>query len=250
MKTQRSNTTTALYLCGTLTGVLAALALAAPAPRALLDDCDIHVKAGQHRTISNNTSANCIHVEAGGYLYIASATLTLTGQGNHTTSIVDGCVVLTGSNSVLRIKKRDHTISGTGFLIGQHNSALIEGHPSNPGGLTVAAGFTIEGALKIALDLINNGKVRANDPTAGSDTLTIDSGTITGTGTFEVNTAGASLEFDATGVTATGLAADFSVSAGALDIDTNVTTTGDLAFTGGKIDVQSGATFSAKVSSP
>lgn len=245
MKTQPSSTRTTLYFCGSLTAMCAALALAASAPRALLDDCDIHVKTGQQLNISSDTTANCIHVEAGGYLYIAGAKLTLTGRGNHTTSIVDGCVVLAGSNSVLQIKKRDHTLSGTGFLIGQHNSALINDHPSNPGGLTIASGFTIEGALKTRLNLVNNGKVLANDPTAGADRLTIDTGTITGSGTFEVNTAGAFLQFSS-GITANGLSGPFTVSNGTLDIrDDDVKTTGDLTQTSGKIDVDDGAMFTA-----
>ncbi len=173
-------------------------------------------------------------------------TLLLTGGG---TSLVDGLVVLEGLGSRARVRANGHTLAGTGSIIGEHNLATIDDDPVDSAELTVAPGFTIEGALRICLDLVNNGTVRANDATTpGSrDRLTLDSGRFTGSGVFEVNTAGAFLKFDATGVTATGLGTGFTLSAGTLDCDANVTTTGNLSFTGGKIDVAGGVTFSREL---
>lgn len=174
-------------------------------------------------------------------------------------SNIDGDIVLAGSGSTLRFMY-DHYVqaktddTGTGQIIGEHNSAIIDDDPENARTLTIRERpsgdgdeMIIRGALTIQVSLVNDSRVLANDGTAEGtrDRLTLDSGTFTGSGTYEVNTPNAFLEFDAAGVTATGLATDFAVSNGTLDIDVNVTTTGELTFTGGTITVEAGDTFRA-----
>lgn len=181
------------------------------------------------------------------------------GNANGQTSDIDGDIVLQTSSSKLRIMF-NHTFrpktenQSTGRVIGENNSAVIDDNTSTARTLTIAkfgttGEFIIKGALKIQLSLVNDSRVLADDASsASSNTLTIDDGTFeNGTGTYEVNTAGATLEFDETGVTATDLTTDFVVSAGILDIDTSVETDGDLDITGGKIEVAgSGVYFQAE----
>ncbi len=244
---------------------------------ALADDrrCDspLIVVWGQTWTLTDDLKVEQVIILPGGRLHTGSHTLMITGPGGLIvlgdgrlfvpdggsllltgggTSLVDGLVVLEGLGARVTIRANGHTLAGTGSIIGEHNLATIDDDPVDSAELTVAPGFTIEGALRICLDLVNNGTVRANDATmAGSrDRLTLDSGRFTGSGVFDVNTAGASLKFDATGVTATGLGADFTVSSGTLDIDENVCTAGDLTFTSGTIDVAAGKSFKAGGSCP
>lgn len=178
------------------------------------------------------------------------------GNATNQTSDIDGDIVLQGSNSVLRFMF-DHTFqpktttTGVGQVIGQHNDALIEDDPDTARKLTITNGtgsqMIIQGALKVRLsELANNSLVLANDGTSGSDRLTLDIGTFSGSGTYEVNTANAFLQFTS-GITANGLTGPFTVSNGTLDIrDDDVKTDDDLTLSGsGKILVDDGAKFTA-----
>ena len=231
-----------------LPAALAALVLVGAAPLVGSADC---WQITADTTVSQDRTESCIDVARGCTLTISGCTLTLDGSNGDSTSTINGTVVLADSSSTLRIKTNDHTMTGTGSIIGEHNSATIDDHPVNPGGLTLASGLTIRGALRIALDLVNNGTVLADDGTTeGSrDRLLLDSGEYTGSGLFEVTRAiglnPVYLEFDATGVTATGLATGFTVSAnGTLDCETTVTTSkaASLSFTGGTIIADAGVT--------
>ncbi len=183
-----------------------------------------------------------------------SSKLTIDGNGTALTSMiaVSAKLILETSTSVLEIKDDNHTMSGSGKIIGQDNEAVITDAASEK--LTIDTDLTVQGALKITLDMENNGTVRANDGSSGSrDTLELGGGeTFTGDGDWQAyrdGTAGtrvdAILKF-ASGVTATGLTGAFRVSAySILDVDANVCTTGNLLFDGGTIDVAVGKSFKA-----
>jgi len=91
--------------------------------------------------------------------------------------------------------------------------------------------------------LENNGTVECN---VASGSLKLASGEVAGSGRFNVSANDAVLQI-AAGVTATGLAADFLISnGGILDVNANVTTSGDLKqFTdfGSKIEVAGGVSI-------
>jgi hypothetical protein len=203
-----------------VTAVIVALALlpaAAPA-------CGLSVGSGATVTLSGTLTVDCVDVAKGGTIVLQSGgTLVLTGAKGNDTSTVNGCIVLEECDSVLRITS-DHTFTGDGCIRGECNTALVTG--MNLYTLTIRAPFMICGALTMAVDFVNNGTVRADEASSGTcDTLLIDSGTITGNGSFEVVTAGAWLEFDATGVDATGLYTYFTLDGGTLDCETDVTST-------------------------
>ena len=192
--------------------------------------------------ITGTVSKKCVDVTSTGTIIITSTgTLILTG-GAKSTSTIDGTIELTGT---LKITQNNHTLSGQGQIEGQANSARIQVTDN----LTLTSSITVRGALEIRAGsgtFQNDGVVKADDATTtGSrDQLTLFTGTFNGCGEYKVDTSGATLQFRS-GITATGLAADFTVSNGALDVDENVTTTGDLSFTGGAISVASGKTFQA-----
>ena len=247
-RTNANTTKDASFPSRTLvSAALAVLALLVWTPRVAVGDCWVITS---DVTLDEDKTVECVEIARGCFLDLDRYTLTLGGNAA-TTSTIDGTLVLSQPESKLRIKSNDHTVTGNGNIIGEHNSATIDDHPVFPGDLIIASGFTVRGALKVELDVVNNGTILADDATTqGSrDTLTLNSGAYTGSGVFEVNrwlgTNTAYLEFDATGVTATGMAADFSVSNGTLDIGVNVCTTGDLSFTGGTINVAAGKTFKA-----
>lgn len=202
-------------------------------------------------TISGTLTASCVKVRSGGKINIASGGILIL-TGNHgSTSRIDGDIFLQASSAVIEIKDNDHTFSGSGEIIGQANGAEIREKFGQTRQLTLDTDLTVRGALKFKLDLVNNGLVWADDATtAGSrDTLELFSGTFTGSGEWRVqrfrgvNTA--ILKF-AAGITATGLTGDFTVRANTvLDIDDSVTTTGDLTFDGGKIEVAPSKAFTA-----
>ncbi len=185
-----------------------------------------------------------------GELNITGYSLTVDGSTSSSHTITRSVYLRDGSSSLV-FTGRNHSISGSGgAIIGEHNTAMIDDDGSSRQ-LTIASGFTIQGALTIDMSLVNNGTVLADDGTTeGSrDRLLLDLGTYTGSGLFEVTRAlGGNpvyLEFDATGVTATGLATGFTVSPnGTLDCETTVTTTkaASLSFTGGKIIADAGVT--------
>ncbi len=231
-----------------LSAALAALALLVGTPRVVLAEC---WSITADVTLDRDKTVECVEIAYGCKLDLAGYTLTLGGNGGGT-STIHGTLVLSQSTSKLRIKSNDHTMTGSGYLIGEHNSATIDDHPVYPGDLIVASGFTVAGAMQIDLDLVNNGRVLADDGTTDEDTrdtLLIASGTITGSGVWEVDKLlgayTAFLQFGSGVTSATGLTGNFAVSDGTLDIGQNVCTTGDLTFTGGTIEVAAGKSFKA-----
>lgn len=195
------------------------------------------VSSGTEYTVTVNISsaaAQTLDVHADARLDITAGNRLEIGSANSQTSNVDGVIRLTTSSSVLRFMY-DHTMqpktSGSnGLLTGQDNGAVIDDDPSNTRTLTIAKNgtgyFVIQGALKVQLNLINDSRVAANDGTASSDTLTLDTGSYSGTeagsGEYVISDA------DAT-----------------LDVNQDVCTTGNLSFTAGTVDVAPGKSFKA-----
>lgn len=233
-----------------LCAALATLGLLVCTPRVVADcACDINVPQGTLVTIVGDLTANCMKVD--GTLLIASGTVTLTGNGC-ATSKIDGTVILQRTAPLifgsLAFTTNDHVLKGDGAIVGQDNVTRIQ----VSGGLTLTSDITIAGALQIhagAGTFKNTGLVQADDGTANSDTLVLASGTYTGSGEWKAASADAFLRFGFA-VTATKLTGDFTVSRGTLDIDADVCTTGNLTFTGGKIDVAAGKSFKAGGSCP
>ncbi len=231
-----------------LYAALAALALVVGTPRVVLAEC---WSITEYTTLDRDRTVECVEIAYGCKLDLNGYTLTLGGNGGGT-STIHGTLVLSGPNSHLRIKSNDHTMTGSGYLVGEHNWAVIDDHPAFPGDLIIASGFTVAGAMQIDLDLVNNGRVLADDGTTDTgsrNTLLLSSGTITGSGVWEVDKSigayTAFLEFGSGVTSATGLTGDFVVSDGTLYIDDVVSTSGGLCFTGGKIDVQANDSFTA-----
>lgn len=190
----------------------------------------------------NVTTATVDHFYVPGTLNIqAGKKLTVDGS-DFSTSHVGGTLNLEGSGSELAFVDNDQTISsieGFGKLVGMNDSAQI----------TVALDitlknsgfFVIEGNLKITGNgtFDNQGNVRANV----NGTLEVSTAGLKDTsgGKFEVSGGnGAVLKFSTTGAATPVLAGEFEVSAGVLDIDSSLVTTGKLTQTGGKIDVADG----------
>ena len=184
----------------------------------------------------------------GGGCRAAPASLVLANGGSST---VNGTVSLENCASAIVIEASDHTLTGTGTIVGK----------SNPGGLDNAARIVLSdsvaltseilvvGALQIRANtgtFVNNGLVEANDAsvTGSRDTLTLYSGTFAGTGEYTVNTSGANLDFGL-GVAAVDLETDFTVGAGTLNFAETVRTSGDLTFTSGTITVNADKSFTA-----
>ena len=209
------------------------------------------VQIGHIVDVTGNEAADTLDVTSSGVLNIqANKTLTLDNDDAPTDhSLIDGTVNLEGDLSVLEFIDTDHTIdfvSTKGTIAGASNTASISIGTGNP---TVTNKVIIEGALEIRAasgKLTNDtgGFVRANR-SATPWTLTLYDGTFDGAGTYEVSTnSSAVLKFRA-GVTATGLTGAVTVSNGTLEVDANVTTTGNVVQTGGTIDVDDGDTFTA-----
>lgn len=225
---------------------IAVFAIAAAPARA----CGVSVSGTLTLTGATFTT-DCIAVQAAGRIYIGSgATLVLTGRAG-CTSTIDGKVILQTASSALEIKTCDHLFTGSGEIVGRSNSATIRQAAGQTRQLTIDRKLTVRGALKFKIDLVNNGLVWADDGiAAGSrDTIELYSGTFTGSGEWRVRryngTHIATLKI-ASGAVATALAGPIAVGGSALlDIDEDLTTSGDLDFTGGTIEVAPGKAFTA-----
>jgi hypothetical protein len=200
-------------------------------------------------TLTVNDSSG-FTISSGGLLNVDDAGLVdLAGGGTHT---INGTAANNGlrlsiANSRLRISS-SATLSGTGYIEGQHDSALIE----LAADVAFTSAITIEGNLQIVpvqyatgTRFINNGFVDANN--AGTLELNVhylDTATPTGpSGSWRVGDSGSAfLKFS---VGSTLMSGTFTVSNGMLDIDQNITTSGNLTFTGGTISVAPGVTFQA-----
>ncbi len=246
MNTSKANTKndaryrarTALLSALTLAGLVGAV------PGALAQcNCEFKVQAGKEVTLTEDVTYDCFKVD--GVLNIAAGvTLTLDGDPC-AESKVDGFINLLGSGSVLAFSSNNHTVSGSGLIDGRHNSARIDIMSAIT--VTIGADLTVHGAMQIRAvsgTFDNDGLVEADNAATNDDTLECYSGTFAGSGEYKVATSGATLKFDS-GISDTGLAADFTVGGGTLDIDEEVVTTGNLTFTGGTISVAANKTFQA-----
>ncbi len=215
--------------------VIAAVALAPQAYAACDCDtspCGLCVELGTKYTVRGSESYNCIEVETGAIVNI-NGTLTLTGPE---TSCVDGWVLLDTGSSVLAFTTHSHTVSGSGTIRGQNNSARIH----------IACGVTFTNDVKIvgrlrmtgSGDFTNDGSVSADDTNGTLDvqvTGTIDDEPGAG---WKVTSPGAILRFLEEPACLQG---DFTVTNGSLRAgddavdDIDVVTSGDLTHTGGKI---------------
>ena len=204
----------------------------------------LEVKSGENVEIAEDRTVECVTIAATGSLTIkTSITLTIAGTAGHSASTVDGTLVLEGADSTLKITQSDHTLNGQGELIAKSNTARVQ----ITGNLVLTSEITIEGALQIRAGsgtFSNSGLVHANR-NATPWMLTLYSGTFDGAGEYRVSTNSSAVLGFRAGVTATGLTGQFTVSNGTLDIDEDVTTTGDLVQTGGMIDVAPNKTFTA-----
>ena len=205
----------------------------------------LEVKAGEKVVISEDQTVDCLKIAATGCLTIdPGVMLSIDGDTAHDTSTVHGTIVLAGTGATLKITQSDHTLNGQGKLVGRANNARVQ----ITGNLMLTSEITIEGALQIRAGsgtFSNSGLVHANR-NATPWMLTLYSGTFDGAGEYKVSANSSTTLRARGGVTATGLSGRFIIEKGALDIDENVTTTGDLVQTGGTIDIAPNKTFAAR----
>jgi phage baseplate assembly protein gpV len=200
-------------------------------------------------------------------------TLTVNTSGKPTGRLVidpNSVLVIEPEGRVYLNNGTDHQVAGYIWLlpeailhfggdarISPYNSidGVIEGWDDETSWITVASGKTlvnniqIMGSLQIqagGATFINDGIVEANHESGGGGRgITCFSGAFEGNddayGTYRVSDSFSTLQFAAN--TATGLESDFEVTAGKLEIDIDVWTSGDLTFTGGTIKVADGVSF-------
>ena len=217
-------------------------------------ECDGVVTTGAYTltiTASNGLTIDAVSGDCTdpGLLNVDGAgTVDLTGGG--TSQTIDGTLQLSVSGSTLSITTNGCTIDGSGKIEGRNNAARIEIAAEDNPGISLISSIDIVGALEIAGlsaegkttgTFTNSGIVDA-DGASDDKRIIVVSGTIDGGGTWRVSASDAEIQFD---VAATGLTGIFDIDAGTLDINENVTTTGDLDFTGGTIDVAPTKAFQA-----
>lgn len=210
--------------------------------------------------VNETKTVDCVYVMADKKLVIGSSgTLVLDGESNDpndpndpsSVSTINGTITMEDETAILRITSNDHTFqsAGSGTLIGEDGGAKIE----IGNGQTLTNEITIQGCLRIVraqgasnTTFINNGTVSAN---AGctlevytnylddQDDVAEESGnwSVSGNSNAELWLRVGSDE----------LTGDFAISAGTLDVDASIITTGDLSFTSGTIEVYQGKTFQA-----
>lgn len=180
-----------------------------------------------------------------GYLKVnAAGTVSLTGGGTHT---INGEMHLQVTDSTLLISTNSATLSGDGVVEGQNNGAQI----LIADGMELINQTTIQGALTIdeesgSAEFDNRSLVRADR--AGR--IEVKNVTIRDTVSEDSDhprwkvsdNASAELRFS---IAATSLVGDFDIDTGTLDIDANVTTSGNIDFSGGQIQVCGGMIFQA-----
>lgn len=210
---------------------------------------------GDHAVIDSNKLCNVdiLNARADSFEVVTTARLVILGSGalemDSNSSIADAGGVQLNQGAELLISG-SLTLSGNGSLRGLRTTATIK----FTGNYDLANTSTIEGAMIIQhqstgrFRLINDGLVHANADEGQSQsdrTLLLTEGTFRGSGEYKVShDSRCKLEF-AGGVIDTGLAADFTVEAGTLAINEDITTTGHLTFTGGTIVVDDNDAFTA-----
>lgn len=254
-----------------LLSVLIVVALLGAAPRGLADcDCESPwvIDCGEHCILTADCKVERLTISYGGRLDTGNYTLTITGSGGLTicaggllkvegngmvvlngggTSPLNGRIELEQDSSTLKIADSDHTLTGSGAIEGQNADAqiLITDGETLTSEITIQGALTIDDAAGASATFTNHGLVHANRTSADwvLDVKTATTNDNSGNRWKVSAHQNAELRFSSA---ATGLGGDFTVSNGKLRIDENVTTTGDLSFTGGKIVVASGC--SAKFS--
>jgi hypothetical protein len=242
------------------------------------DNCETHTSAGAVPTASdravicsgqvcnvdavdNTTTVDTLDVQ--GTLNIApNDTLTVqnnddngTGGAGDNHSVVDGTLNLEKEDAEppttfgkLSFTINDHQITGSGSIVGAHDSCQILLSSNN---LDLTSSVTISGALAITsgastTSFVNSspGLVYAN----ANGTLEISPDSIgDSSGSWQVgNDPGAMLWINAS--SAATHDGSVTVGAGELNIDYTFRTTGHYTQTGGELDVASGVTFEARAS--
>ena len=195
--------------------------------------------------MSTSEEAESIEVEVGQELDIrTNQTLTLN-NGSSEDSVIAGTLDLEASGSELEFTTNNHQISGAGKIDGSSDSARLR--ISSAITVTVSQHTSVTGAMEIRAGsgtLDNDGTVEADNAGAGNSTLTCFDGTFAGSGEYKVSTVGATMQFSS-GISDTGMAADFTMTAGTLDVNEEVVTTGEYSQTGGTLDVVAGKKFQA-----
>lgn len=202
------------------------------------------------------SSASGLTINNGGVLSVDNASGVVVLSGGGTSHTVAGTLYLDNAGSTLSITS-SCTIDGAGSIVGKSNTARIDIDAS----VVLTSETNIVGAMEIhglSADtdgtFVNgcNGIVDA-DGSQSDKTITLYEGIFDDEACpedgnvepqWKVTLSGATLHFRS-GITVTCLVGDFTVSAGTLDADETFLTTGDLAFTGGTINVNAGesATF-------
>ena len=246
--------------------------LVGTAPSALADcDCESPwiIDYGETCVLSADCTVERLTISYGGRLYTGSHTLTITGDGGLTiclggllnvdgagtvdltsggTHTINGELRLCVSGSTLRISSNGSTIDGSGKIEGRNNTARIEIAAENSPGISLTSSVDIVGALEIAglsadgktTGTFTNSDIVHADAASGDKRITVVSGTIDGSGTWQVSHSDAEIQFDVSAI----LTGTFDIDDGTLDINQNVTTS-DLEFSGGTIEVAANKTFQA-----
>jgi len=201
-------------------------------------------------TVNSSEACQSMSVHGDCLLDVVTSGTLAVGSADGQTSNIAGIVRLPNSTSIVRFDY-DHTIaplnSVYGFVRGVDNSARVQ--------LADNAQLTnqiyIEGALQLepVTDDADDGTAFLND-TSGVVRANLNNGTlileasdlVAGAGAFQVSASGAILRFNVGDLSLTG---QFTASAGTLDFQASVTTSGQLSFTGGTIQVAASVSFSA-----
>ncbi|MCH7700544.1 MAG: hypothetical protein IID37_02540 [Planctomycetes bacterium] len=203
-------------------------------------DSDDHaiIKANLTANLSGSATISSMDILSGATVNIGNHSLNLNASGDFIESEIVGTLNLDNAGSLLHIVTNDHTVKGSGSIVGQASGARI----SMGGNRTLKNQTTIEGVLDIteiiaAFDsfFTNEGTVDANG--SGTLSITVDTVTDAASGLWTVSASGGTLQFAPNDTSPSAMEGDFTVSAGTLDIDTpGIDTSGTLTFTGGTID--------------
>jgi hypothetical protein len=191
----------------------------------------------------DTTTAVCrnLTVESGATVNVATGKkLTLTPTSGTLTSTITGTIYLQGAASELFADVNDHTIVGTGAIVGQNDTAAIRVASNKT--LTLGSTATVRGRLKILTDppagggttkFVNLGTVNAD---AAGGTLSVEPFEVDddSAAQWKVTTTGAKLLWD---TYAASLHGNFVVSGGELEVADQLGTFGTLTMTEGRIHV-------------
>lgn len=187
--------------------------------------------------------AECRQMVVDGTLNVQANKRMKLNPASEQTSTITGAVYLQGSSADMSIEVSEHTFTGTGKIVGQHNDGKI----SIAVGRTLQNDVIIEGKLRIVGDgtFINKKTVHANvDGTLYINSQFVDDVAgalwkvaITVSGTPVLHWNPTDIEWPV-------LAGDFEVVNGLLEVSNlGFDTTGKLTQTGGRIELDDEGTF-------